>query len=224
MNCKTALTGLSFSILFLSQVKAQQSQFFISPHVSTQGLGMELKYAPGPGLNLRSGVSFLSFDFNTSYNVRSYPADAEVDVNMRNAHLMFDVHPFVKSNSFAQKLLLTAGAGYFWKVEGNALAVYHGDVEMEGFSVPGEEVGELYGTVRWQKFAPYMGFGFENPFPKRRVNFGLAVGAYYMGKPEVEVTGTKFLTDTESDEAEFRDNVSSYRFLPVIQLNLNIGL
>jgi len=224
MLSKASLVYLALTSLSASQVFAQQSSLFISPHVSTQGLGLELKFAPQPGMNFRTGASILDFHFNTDYTVREQPADAAVNVDLANAHLMFDVHPFIKSNSFAQKFLLSAGAAYFWKDGGNALATYPGDYTYEVFTIPSEMVGELYGEVHWNKISPYFGLGFENPLPKKRINVGFALGAYYFGQPDVEVTGTKFLEDTESDEAEFREHVSRYRFLPVVQINLNIGL
>lgn len=224
MLSKANLVYLALTSLSISQALAQHSSFYISPHVATQGLGLELKFAANPGLNIRAGASVLDFSFSTKYTVREQPADAEVDVDLANAHLMLDVHPFIKSNSFAQKFLLSAGAAYFWKDGGNALATYPGDYIYEDFSIPSEMVGELNGVVHWKKITPYFGLGFENPLPKKRVNLGFALGAYYIGKPDVEVTGTKFLEDTENDEAEFRDHVSRYRFLPVLQINLNIGL
>ena len=223
MLSKASLIYLALTSLSVSQVFAQHSSFFISPHVSTQGLGLEFKFAPQPGFNLRSGASVLDFSFNTRYTMRSAPANAKVEVDLANAHLLFDVHPFIKSNSFAQKFLLSAGAAYFWKDGGNALATYSGDYIFEDYTVPSDMIGELSGVVRWKKIAPYFGMGFENPLPKRRVNIGFALGAYYIGKPDVEVTGTKFLEDAESDEVEFREHVSRYPFLPVLQINLNIG-
>ncbi|MEJ5961349.1 hypothetical protein [Pedobacter immunditicola] len=224
MLSKASLVYLALTFSSVSLAFAQHSSFFISPHVATQGLGLEFKFAPQPGLNFRAGASVLKFQFNTDYTVRAQPANAEVDVDLANAHLMLDVHPFIKSDSFAQKFLLSAGAAYFWKDGGNALATYPGDYIYEGFTIPSEMVGELYGEVRGNKIAPYFGLGFENPLPKKRVNIGFALGAYYIGKPDVDVTGTKFLEDTESDEAEFRDNVSRFRFLPVLQINLNFAL
>ena len=211
------------SIFTLSSVKAQQ-KVYLSAHLSTQGPGLELKYVPQPGFNLRAGASMLHIAFNTSYTVQSRPADAEVDVDLANAHFMVDWHPFIKSESFSSKILFTAGAGYFWKSRGDAVVTYDGTFQYDEVEIPANEVGELYGSIQWNKFAPYLGIGFENPRPKNRVNVGFAIGTYYMGEPTVEVTGTKYLTDTESDEQELRENVSPYQFLPVVQVNLNIRL
>ena len=207
----------------LSSVKAQQN-VYLSAHLSTQGPGLEVKYVPQPGFNLRAGASMLPLSFNTSYTVQSRPADAAVDVEVANAHFMFDWHPFIKSESFSNKILLSTGAAYFWKSRGDAVVTYDGTFEFDDVEIPANEVGELYGNIQWNKFAPYFGLGIENPRPKKRVNVGFAIGAYYMGEPSVEVTGTKYLTDTERDEQELRENVSPYQFLPVVQVNLNIRL
>ncbi|WP_432712527.1 hypothetical protein [Pedobacter sp.] len=224
MICRSLLLLLLCGLLCTNVAFAQHTQFYFSPHAATQGFGAELKFVPQPGLNIRGGASLLHLKFNTSYTVREEPADARVKVDLANLHLMFDVHPFISSTTFARKFLLTAGMAYFWEDEGNAIARYKGTYHYEGLEMAAEEVGELYGNVAWKKAAPFLGFGFENPHPRNKVNIGFALGAYYMGKPEVTVTGTKYLTDTESDEAEFRENVSNFRFLPVLQLNLNIAL
>lgn len=210
-------------ILWLSPVKAQQN-VYLSAHLSTQGPGLEVKYVPQPGFNLRAGASMLPLAFNTSYTVQSRPADAAVDVEIANAHLLVDWHPFIKSDSFSSKILLSTGAAYFWKSRGDAVVTYDGPFDFNDVEIPANEVGELYGSIQWNKVAPYFGFGFENPRPKNRVNVGFAIGTYYMGEPTVEVTGTKYLTDTESDEQELRENVSPYQFLPVVQVNLNFRL
>ena len=215
---------LALPLLFFAVQANAQNQFYVSPHVSTQGLGAEFKYSPQPAFNIRAGISALSLNFNTDYTVRSEPADLEVDVDMANAHLLFDWHPFVKSDGFGRKFLLTAGAAYFWKDQGDGVARYKGTYDYQGVPIPSGEVGELYGTAKWNSLAPYLGFGFENPTPKKRVNVGFALGAYYMGDPKVTVTGTKFLEDTSEDEREFRENISRFKFLPVLQVNLNIRL
>jgi hypothetical protein len=212
-----------YLFFILSPVKGQQN-VYLSAHLSTQGPGLEVKYVPQPGFNLRAGASMLPVSFSTSYTVRSRPADAEVDVDLANAHFMVDWHPFIKSDSFSNKILLTTGAGYFWKSRGDAVVTYDGTFQYDDVEIPANEVGELYGSIQWNKFAPYLGIGFENPRPKKRVNVGFAIGTYYMGEPDVEVTGTKYLTDTESDEQELRENVSPYQFLPVVQVNLNFRL
>ncbi|MBG6236154.1 hypothetical protein IWX76_002735 [Pedobacter sp. CAN_A7] len=211
------------TILGLSSVKAQQN-VYLSAHLSTQGPGLEVKYVPQPGFNLRAGASMLPLAFNTSYTVQSRPADAAVEVDVANAHFLVDWHPFIKSDSFSSKILLSTGVAYFWKSRGDAVVIYDGTFEFNDVEIPANEVGELYGSIQWNKFAPYVGLGFENPRPKKRVNVGFAIGTYYMGEPTVEVTGTKYLTDTESDEQELRENVSPYQFLPVVQVNLNFRL
>ena len=216
--------ALAFSLLFILKSVNGQESVYLSAHLSTQGPGLDIKYVPKPGFNLRAGASMLPISFNTSYTVRSQPADAAVDVDIANAHFMIDWHPFIQSASFSRKILLSTGAAYFWKSRGDAIVTYDGTFDYQDVEIPGNEVGELYANIQWNKIAPYLGIGFENPNPKHRLNVGFAIGAYYMGEPAVEVTGTRFLIDTESDEQELRENVSPYQFLPVVQVNLNFRL
>jgi hypothetical protein len=203
---------------------AQQTNFYVSPHVSTQGLGVDLKLSPLKGFNIRAGASAMNLSTEIPYTVREQTADAEVKVDMGNAHLLLDVHPFIKSNSFARKFLVTAGMAYFWELSGDAEADYTATYDFGGNVGIQSMPVKLTGAVEWKKYAPYLGFGFENPAPKRRVNVGFALGAYYLGKPSVNVNTSEDLPDAERDKQQFRDNVRKITFLPVLQFNLNIRI
>jgi hypothetical protein len=225
---------LSFFLLLGVQANAQETNMqidsalrpkaYISAHVSTQGLGLELKLSPKPEYNIRVGASILPFEFNTVYTVSSQPTDVDMKADFANAHLMFDWHPFLNENSLSRKVVITAGAAYFWKAQGDAVVSYRGVYNYGDIQIPSEDLGQLFGTVKWNKVAPYLGFGFENAFPSRKFNIGFAVGAYYMGAPDVSLTGTKFLVRNNANEAQFRDNMSYYQVMPVVQINLNFAL
>jgi len=215
VNAQTAKTEID---------SAARSKFYISAHVATQGVGLELKYAPVAAFNVRVGASMLPFKTTGVYSVRSEPTDISLKAEFSNAHAMFDWHPFLKEPSFSRKIIVTAGAAYFWKDRGDAVVSYRGTYNYGDIPISSEELGQLYGSVRWNKVAPYLGFGFENAFPSKKFNVGFAIGTYYMGKPDVTLTGTKFLVRNNSNEAQFRENMSYYQFLPVLQVNFNFSL
>ncbi|MET3112953.1 hypothetical protein AAKU52_000672 [Pedobacter sp. CG_S7] len=225
---------LSFLLLLGAQVNAQttntaldkqlRNKFFISAHAATQGLGLELKYAPIAKYNIRVGASILPIKWNAVYNVRSEPTDLDLNADFANAHLMLDWHPFINETSFSRKVIVTAGAAYFWKAQGDAVVTYRGVYNYGDIEIPSADLGQLMGSVKWNKVAPYLGIGFENPYPTKKFNIGFAIGAYYMGEPDVSLTGTKFLVRNQSNEAQFRKNMSNYTFMPVVQINLNFAL
>ena len=98
---KRTITILSLSLLLAlgTQVSAQstatidsaaRSKVTISATIATQGVGLDLKYAPTPQFAVRVGASILPISGGGVYKVRSEPTDVDFDVNFANAHLMFD--------------------------------------------------------------------------------------------------------------------------------------
>lgn len=234
MKRKNTFLCLCFILLLVDQVNAQISnkaiddaqrdKIYITATAGTQGVGLDLKYTVETGFNIRAGASVMPIKFDRNYSIRKEPTHLDLDVEFSNAHLMFDWHPFLARDNFYRKVLVTAGAGYFWKSEGNAVATYNGSYRYGEIEIPSADIGTLTGALKWNQFAPYLGVGFENPLPRKRVNIGFAIGAYYMGRPDVTLTGTKQLIRNQRNEAQFRENMSNYFLLPVVQLNLNFAL
>jgi len=232
---KRTITILSLSLLLAlgTQVNAQstatidsaaRSKVTISATVATQGVGLDLKYAPTPQFAVRVGASILPISGGGVYKVRSEPTDVDFDVNFANAHLMFDWHPFLKETGLSRKVVVTAGAAYFWEAKGDVVVSYRGTYKYGDILIPSSDLGQLYGSVEWKKVAPYLGFGFENVFPSKKFNVGFAVGTYYLGEPDATLTGTNYLSQNTSNQQQLQKNMSYYRFMPVLQINLNFGL
>jgi hypothetical protein len=226
MKQKFTLFLLCVFLLMGLQVNAQSvfSKSFVSGHLSTQGIGLEYKFSPEPAYNVRIGASILPFKYSAIYSARDERTNLDLDVNLGNIHTMFDWHPFFEETNFAQKLVATVGAAYFWQAKGNAVVSYRGTYNYGDIEIPSDELGQLYGSVEWNKVAPYLGIGIENPLPTKNFNIGFAIGTYYMGSPDVTLTGTKYLSKNQSNEEQFRKNMSSYRFLPVVQINFNYAI
>ena len=232
---KRTITILSLSLILASftQVKAQEvsttdsttrSKVTLSATIATQGVGLDIKFAPIPKFAVRVGASILPIKGGAVYKVRSEPTDVDFDVKFANAHLLFDWHPFLNETGLARKVVVTAGAAYFWEAKGDVVVSYRGTYKYGDILIPSADLGQLYGSVEWNKVAPYLGFGFENVFPSKRFNVGFAVGTYYLGEPEATLTGTNYLSQNSSNQQQLQKNMSYYRFMPVLQVNLNFGL
>lgn len=232
---KKTITILSLTLLLASftRVNAQsaattdstnRSKVTLSATIATQGVGLDVKFAPIPQFAVRVGASILPIKGGGVYKVRSEPTDVDFDVKFANAHLMFDWHPFLKETGLSRKVVVTAGAGYFWEAKGDVVVSYRGTYKYGDILIPSSDLGQLYGSVEWNKVAPYLGFGFENVFPSKKFNVGFAVGTYYLGKPDAKLTGTNYLSQNSSNQQQLQKNMSYYRFMPVLQVNLNFGL
>lgn len=232
---KRILTILSLSILLTSSIKSEaqtaevldsagRPKVTISATIATQGVGLDLKYAPTPAFAARIGASVLPISGGGVYRVSGQPTDVDFDADFANAHLMLDWHPFLKESGLSKKVVVTAGVGYFWDAQGDVVVSYRGTYKYGDILIPSSDLGQLYGGIKWNEVAPYLGFGFENVFPKKTFNVGFAVGTYYLGEPKTTLTGTNYLTLNTSNQAQLQRNMSHYRFMPVVQINLNFGL
>jgi len=209
------------------QLQAQHkpySKIILSATLSTQGAGADIKFSPTAEFGIRTGISILPFNWQTVYTGRSKPTDLHLDADFANTHLMFDWHPFLGGYKLSEKIVVTAGGAYWWKDKGTATISYQGTYKYGDIEIDREDLGVLKGTVQWKKITPYLGFGFENVFPSHKFNLGFAIGTYYMGKPDAILTGTKMLAANTSNSEQFEKNMSYYRFLPIVQINLNFSL
>ena len=220
------LTGLQASAQDSTSFRngMRRSKIYLMLTAGTQGFGGDIKVAPTPAFNVRAGVSILPLKLNRPYPFNGQPTDVDFDGDFANGHLMFDWHPFLNGYKVSRKVIVTAGAGYFWKNNATAVISYRGNKQYGDIVVPSSDLGSLIGEVKWNKVAPYLGFGFENAFPNNRMSLGFAVGMYYMGKPDASLTGTKLLADNANNSEQFQKNMNFYRFLPVVQINFNFGL
>jgi hypothetical protein len=55
-------------------------------------------------------------------------------------------------------------------------------------------------------------------------NFNMDIGTYYLNQPSTHIIGTGLLTDNNTLEPQFNQNLKNYRWLPVLQLNFNFRL
>lgn len=224
---KRKLLMLTLAVILMSAVKMKAqngSTTVLSATAGTQGVGLDLKYSKNPKYVFKAGSSVVPIKANVVTKISNEPTEVDVDGDFANAHVMFDWHPFGNSTSFSRKILFSAGGAYWWKRGGKATITYQGTFKYGDILIPSEDLGELIGDVKWNKVTPYLGTGIESVVSKNRFSLGFNLGVYYMGKPEASLTGTKLLAANNASSAQFQKNMDDYRFLPVLQLNLNFRL
>lgn len=183
----------------------------------TQGGVFEIKYGLKPKLALRAGGSFIPI--NDLSNVVSFPDfknENYTSINLSNIHLLIDYAPF-KGKGFR----LVGGAGYFYQGDTNIDIKAKGSYFYGDIPLTAETVGTTKLNILWQGVAPYAGIGLFKCMPKRFFNINLDLGTYYLPKPVGTITGTGLLQGNTTNQEKFQENISDYRWLPVLQLNLN---
>jgi hypothetical protein len=186
-------------------------------HGGTQGFGAAVRYQFIPQLAARLGGSFGSVNINEGFNFDNLSTDNKLDGEISNVHLFGEY-------SALNWLRLVAGAGYFFKANANVVMTPNEPVTRDGITLQPEELGTLTTNVKYKKFAPYIGLGLGRGLPQKRFNANVDLGFYYLSAPTVTMTGTDYLDGNAQNGPILTENMKNYRFLPVLQLNLNFKL
>lgn len=192
----------------------------IQLHMGTQGFGLDLKYGISPKFAARIGISSsLAVGISNVVQLEGLNADNHLTTNFTNVHLIGDFRPFR-----TQKFRISTGIAYLFQANGNLLFKPTGTYHFDGMELTGEEVGNLAIDLSWKGVAPYLGIGLFKSFPKNIFNVNVDLGTYYLNAPKSKITGTKLLADNYKLEPQLDKNMSTYRFLPIIQLNFNMNI
>lgn len=186
----------------------------------TQGVGADLRYGLAKRLSLRAGMSFIPVKEDNVITLPGFESTNSASINFYNAHLLADFVPFKKMRGFR----LVGGAAYLYKANGGLSVIPTGSYTYGNTTVTGTDIGNLNLNVSWKGVAPYLGIGLFKSFPSHVFNFNLDLGTYYLSQPQTHIIGTGLLTDNNSLEPQFNDNLRNYRWLPVLQLNFNFKI
>lgn len=207
--------GIFLCLSSYAQLKGDKS---VNLHLGSQGVGAELKYNFYKKFSARFGVSIVPIEVNNIISLDDVNTDDKFSAKFTNLHLLFD-YPVI-----GQGVRVVAGGAYFLKAKG---AIARTAKEGEGFgdvTYTPEQLGTLTANIDWKGFAPYAGFAFFRAFPKKRWNVTLDMGTYYLATPKTSFTSTGMLSVDEKSRQQFQSNMSGYRWMPVLQLNINYKL
>jgi hypothetical protein len=205
-------------------IKCTDASPFISPLslqvlVGSQGIGADVKYGFLPRLSGRLGFGIIPININNAFSFSDFTTADQLSARFFNLHLLADYSPFNKS-----PFRIVGGAGYIIKGNANAIISPTGTYQFGNTTITHDQIGSLYATVTWKGLAPYLGVAFFKSFPRRLFNMNLDVGTYYLPGPGTSLTGTKLLSDNNTQQPKFNQNMQSYRWLPVVQLNFNFRI
>lgn len=202
------------------QVQAGILGVGVTGKVGTTGLGADLTVPLiSNWLNLRAGYNFGEIRSSVTYGGFKY----KTDINFESAPILLDLHPF--HGDFR----ITGGVYYNKNEAGLSTLVAPGQ-DVGGTPAPAATT--LSGQVSWSKeFAPYLGIGWGNAADDNTldlpiaIGFSLDIGAFYQGSPDVVLTDSSGLippANLEAERAAIEDDLSSFKFYPVITLGVHI--
>lgn len=214
--------GALLAALVLAAAPAAAQGLGLGVKGGTTGLGLDLTVGLTPALNVRAGGAFFSYSREFTRENVTYDGRAKLSTGMA----LVDIHPG------GREFRVSAGAYYNGtRVEGESVG---GTVELNGVVYDVNAVGRVSGEAKGKRLCPYLGIGFGNAAREgARVRLALDLGVYYSGSPEVSLTATPvnpalvppdFERNLEAERRRVEDDVSSYRFYPVVSLGISFRL
>jgi hypothetical protein len=222
--------SLVLSVAVLGAISsAAQADVGLGMRVGTHGYGADLDIGIVEKLNIRFGYNLLTY----SDTVDDTDVVYDGDLDMRNASVLLDWHPFAGGFrvSFG-----AVGPGLTLDVVGKPTG---GTYEIGDSTYTAAQIGSLNGQIKFaNSVAPYVGIGYGNVVDKNhRVTFLFDLGVAYIGKSEVNLSATcgptlsaaqcnsfqaQIAPDLATEQQEMADSVGAVEFWPVIQIGLGI--
>lgn len=189
-------------------------------NLSSVGIGLEYAHNLNRHLNARLRVSaFTISDFGQAMELGGSPTFVILNADITNADLLLEYLPFSKSS-----FKLIGGASIIFQGKGTVNVAYDDVIKYGDITITQEEIGDITIGVDYAGVAPYLGFGFGRAVPKNRIGFGLEIGTYYVGSPDVTVEATEMLAETAQEQETLQNNLSDYKWFPFINLRLAVKL
>ena len=194
----------------------------VTGKVGTTGLGADLTVPLIPNwINLRAGYNYGEWRPSTTQGGINYKAD----VRLETTPLLIDIHPF--HGNFR----ITGGV-YLNRTDFDLSSIVDASTLGLGTIPPGTNV-TLNANVSWSKdYAPYFGIGYGNAADANLFDLPIAVGlsidlgAYYQGSPDVVLTESTndphFAPELAIEEAQLKEDLSEFKFFPVLTIGIHI--
>ncbi|MES2519134.1 MAG: hypothetical protein V4585_13550 [Bacteroidota bacterium] len=210
----------SASSVFEDSTRTQKAKVAVGLLVGTTGLGIEFTYALNQKntMFLKGAISNISYAkvYNFEYNTKSI-IKVDPDLRLGISYIGLDYLPFPKSSFY-----LTSGLSYLYDFKSTIFADTKTGLDISGTFISAEDFGKINFEVKWNKVAPFVGFGFGRAVPKKRIGLGLEMGVYYIGSPKLFIEYTGLLDITNIDEAlpKIEKNMAGYAYLPYLNFKL----
>ncbi len=186
-------------------VKAQT--YALSINSSTLGINLEGIRSFGPRYNARVGFTCFSYKYSDGDNKDYYLGS---DIKMSSVSAIFDWFPY-------EGIFHLSGGLFINFNEVNALLTPKESHDVGGRIYSPEMLGNLSADLRFNKITPYIGIGFGNANGPDS-GFSFNAGAVYHGPPGVKLSADGLLEPSTEQAPIIEDNISWFKFYPVISL------
>ncbi|MGI9500822.1 MAG: hypothetical protein ACR2P3_12350 [Geminicoccaceae bacterium] len=198
-----------------SQSRPLPYGLFVSPAVSTLGLGLETGVRLNESFGLRLGGNWFGFDAEREIGDVDYDADA----TLASLGTLVDYHPFKGG------IRLSGGLRFNFN-QADLTGRPNDDVEIGDVTFSAADVGTIDGDVSFDVLAPYLGVGYGAALLEGSLSIGFDLGVMYQGKADVDLDAEDGLlagdavleANLAAEEEDVEDDLENFQFYPVVGL------
>lgn len=190
-------------------------------------IGVEAVRTVRKGERARLEISYRTASSSYEQNWGQYPMNMKTVIGSLVVGAAYDWFPFVRfgsDNDILKSLKVSGGAWYVNKPDYNFTANLRDPLIWGQLTFSPEEIGMVSTTIKTNKVQPYLGLGYDQFYLGKNINFSINAGGLYQGKPMVSMMATNMLKPTEESAARLEHNLSSYQFIPFVQLHIQYNL
>jgi len=190
-------------------------------------IGVEASRTIRKGERAHLELSYRSASSNYEQNWGRIPMNMKTDIGSLLIGAGYDWFPFVRFGSdsdILKSLKVSGGAWYVNKPNYDFTASLRDPLTWGQLTFTPEQIGLVSTAIKTNKVQPYLGLGYDQFYMGKNINFSINGGCLYQGKPEVTMMATNMLKPTEESAARLEHNLSSYQFIPFVQLHIQYNL
>ncbi|MBV6652748.1 MAG: hypothetical protein KI786_03280 [Mameliella sp.] len=173
---------------------------------------------------VRAGFNLMDLNIRKwETNFNRFEQYATIDLDIRNSSINLMVDHLVQPKL---NLRFVTGLGFFFINQLSGSVKLRDPLKINDIYFLPDELGYVYGGVRYNlQFNPYIGMAIGKlTHPNRRFTASVDIGTYYKGAPEVFINGTAAIRNNEHNAEVLTNNMSGYRWFPVINLRFGYSI
>jgi hypothetical protein len=191
----------------------------VSAKIGTLGYGGDLTVGVLPQLNVRAGFNTFSFAINTRDDSEG-ATKISADLDLQTIPILLDWHPYAGGFRVSAGMVVNNNEVSLYAVPGDTVKI--NDVEYG--------LQHLDGKATFNQVAPYLGIGAGNAADtSSHLHFSCDFGVMFQGEANIELHATAsnpalqtiLDADVEQQRKTSEDDVSVFKFYPVIAIGLS---
>jgi len=193
------------------QIQVFPQDYAVSAKISSVGISLEGLRKIDDNFIGRAGFSYFSYSLSETNTEEDFNYDA--DLHLFSISVLADYFPFHNN--------LRITGGFFINLNKADIVLNPSrSYQIGGTVYTPALLGNVSGKIKFNAISPYIGLGFGNFMLYDRFLFSFDIGTIYQGNPKVDLDANGLLEPTKEEEPKIEDNLSWFKFYPVVSLGI----